>query len=57
MKCDFCSREIKTGSGKMFVKSTGKVLFFCSSKCEKYYFMDRSVKKHKWLKHENRNRS
>ena len=55
MKCDFCSSEIKKGTGKMFILNTGKILFFCSSKCEKYYFMKRSVKKHKW--NENRNRT
>lgn len=55
MNCDFCFKKIKSGTGKMYVTSTGKIYFFCSSKCEKYYFMNRSIKKHKWLKHETRN--
>ncbi len=57
MKCSFCSCEIKKGSGKMYVLNSGKVYFFCSRKCEKYFLMGRSVKAHKWYKHENRNKS
>jgi len=34
-KCDFCGEAIEAGTGKMFVKKDGKILFFCSSKCEK----------------------
>ena len=35
MKCSFCTREIEQGTGSMYVKKTGKVFYFCSSKCEK----------------------
>ncbi|MFH0949369.1 MAG: 50S ribosomal protein L24e [Candidatus Aenigmatarchaeota archaeon] len=35
MKCSFCSNEFEKGSGKMFVQKTGKIFWFCSSKCEK----------------------
>lgn len=34
MKCSFCQNELKPGTGKMFAKKDGKLLFFCSSKCE-----------------------
>ncbi|MEK6808261.1 MAG: 50S ribosomal protein L24e [Nanoarchaeota archaeon] len=34
-KCTFCGEVIALGTGKMFVKNDGKVLYFCSSKCEK----------------------
>ena len=34
-KCSFCGNVIEKGTGKMFVKKDGKVLYFCSSKCEK----------------------
>ena len=34
-KCDFCKREMTPGTGKMLVKNDGKVLYFCSNKCEK----------------------
>ncbi|MBS3126078.1 50S ribosomal protein L24e [Candidatus Woesearchaeota archaeon] len=34
-KCIFCGDTIEPGTGKMFVQVDGKVLHFCSSKCEK----------------------
>lgn len=34
-RCDFCFRVVEVGTGKMFVKKDGKILNFCSSKCEK----------------------
>jgi len=34
-QCTFCGREIRSGTGKKFVKTSGKVLSFCSNKCEK----------------------
>lgn len=35
MKCSFCKKEIEKGTGKMFVKTDGKVFYFCSNKCDK----------------------
>ena len=35
MKCSFCGKEIPKGKGIMYVKNDGKVLYFCSRKCEK----------------------
>ena len=35
MKCSFCQKDIMKGTGKMFVKKDGKVLYFCTGKCEK----------------------
>ena len=34
MECSFCSNEVREASGMMLVKKSGKVLYFCSSKCE-----------------------
>ncbi len=34
-KCSFCSKNIEIGTGKIFVTKEGKVLYFCSMKCEK----------------------
>lgn len=34
-KCTFCSNEMEQGTGKMLVKNDGKIIYFCSSKCEK----------------------
>lgn len=33
--CTFCGSQIPIGTGKMFIKKDGKVLRFCSMKCEK----------------------
>jgi len=34
-QCTFCGTEIPRGKGTMFIKKDAKVLWFCSSKCEK----------------------
>ncbi|MBS3128156.1 50S ribosomal protein L24e [Candidatus Woesearchaeota archaeon] len=33
--CSFCESKIPKGTGKMFVQKDGKILYFCSLKCEK----------------------
>lgn len=35
VECSFCGKAIPAGTGKMFVKTDGKVFYFCSMKCEK----------------------
>ena len=35
VKCSFCSGQIEKGTGKMFIQSTGKIFYYCSSKCQK----------------------
>lgn len=35
VKCTFCGSELAAGTGKMFVKKDGKILFFDTRKCEK----------------------
>jgi len=35
MKCTFCGNRIADATGKIVVGKTGKLLYFCSSKCEK----------------------
>ncbi len=51
MKCSFCGKEIPKGSGKMYVKKDGTVLYFCSSKCEKNMLkLGRDPRKIKWTK-------
>lgn len=34
-KCSFCGKEIPRGTGKMYIKKTGMILWFCKNKCEK----------------------
>jgi len=45
--CSFCGNNIEKGSGKMFVKSDGAIMFYCNSKCEKNSRI-RDKKKVKW---------
>jgi len=50
MKCSFCSEDIEPGTGVMFIRNDGKVLFFCSSKCEKNVLkLRREPKDIKWV--------
>ena len=34
-RCSFCKNIIEKGTGKIYVKLDGKILYFCSNKCEK----------------------
>lgn len=35
VKCVFCAKEIKKGTGTLYVFKTGKSSWFCSMKCQK----------------------
>jgi large subunit ribosomal protein L24e len=49
--CNFCGKEIKKGTGKIYVKDNGQVLNFCSKKCEKNLLvLKRDSRKFKWTK-------
>ena len=47
-KCIFCSGGIDEGTGKVTILKTGKMLWFCSSKCESSHGMGRDARKFKW---------
>ena len=48
--CSFCGKNIEKGTGKMFVKKDGKLLYFCSNKCEKNMLkLNRKPLKTKWV--------
>ena len=47
-KCGFCGNEIEKGTGMMFVQKIGKVLHFCSSKCENNFELGRKPKHTRW---------
>ncbi|MEM7826826.1 MAG: 50S ribosomal protein L24e [Candidatus Aenigmatarchaeota archaeon] len=49
-KCSFCSKRIEIGRGKLFIKTTGKSFWFCSSKCEKNFALGRNPKRLGWIK-------
>jgi len=35
MRCTYCSKELPKGAGTMFVFRTGKINYYCSSRCYK----------------------
>lgn len=47
--CSFCGKLIEPGTGIMYVKLDGSVLYFCSSKCKKNSIkLKRKPSKLKW---------
>lgn len=38
----------------MFVRNTGEIFYWCSSKCEKNFRMGRERKKLRWIKREKK---
>jgi len=50
--CSFCGEEIEPGTGKILVRRDGKILHFCSRKCEKNMIvLKRNPRKLKWTKY------
>ena len=50
-KCTFCGNNIERGRGKIYVGKEEKVLYFCSSKCEKNHVkLGRKFLETKWSK-------
>ena len=50
-KCSFCSVQIESGTGKMYVENTGKIFWFCSTKCQKNLKkLGRDPRNFKWTK-------
>ncbi len=48
-KCSFCKKDLEKHRALMFVKTDGKIKWFCSSKCEKNDKM-RIPRKVRWVK-------
>lgn len=49
MKCSFCGKNMDPGTGKIYVLKSGKILNFCSMKCEKNMLkLKRKSLKVKW---------
>jgi large subunit ribosomal protein L24e len=49
MKCSFCASKITDGTGTMYVKKSGSLLYFCKQKCEKNMLkLNRNPVKFKW---------
>jgi len=50
MRCSFCNSKIPEGTGTIYVRKSGKILYFCSSKCEKNMLkLKRNPNKLKWV--------
>jgi large subunit ribosomal protein L24e len=50
--CDYTGEKIEPGTGKMYVKTDGTVLWFKDSKAEKNYFMGRESRDLEWIGYE-----
>jgi len=51
VKCSFCGETLEQGTGKMYVLKEGKILYFCSMKCEKNMLkLKRKARNLKWTK-------
>ena len=50
VKCSFCNKEIKPGTGKLYVTKDAKKYNLCSNKCEKNMLkLKRVPRKLKWI--------
>jgi large subunit ribosomal protein L24e len=47
--CDYSGQEIEPGTGTMYVKTDGTVLWFADAKCEKNYLMGREARDLEWI--------
>jgi large subunit ribosomal protein L24e len=51
-KCSFCGDDFPAGTGMMYIKNDGTILWFCSSKCRKSSLkFKRDARKLKWTKY------
>jgi large subunit ribosomal protein L24e len=51
MKCSFCNKEIKKGTGIIYVKTDGTMIYFDSGKCVKNMLdLKRKPAKLKWTR-------
>ena len=47
-KCTFCGNDIEKGTGMIYVEKTGRVHYYCSSKCERNVGLGRNPKHVRW---------
>ncbi len=49
-RCSFCDKPVVRGTGVMYVRKSGKILWFCSMKCEKNMLkLKRKSTRVKWI--------
>ncbi len=57
MKCSFCGKTIERGTGKIYARNSGKLLYFCSTKCEKNLLkLDRKPRHISWTEEARKGR-
>jgi large subunit ribosomal protein L24e len=50
--CSFCGHEFLPGTGIMYVRNDGTILWFCSNKCRKSSVkLKRDARKVRWTKY------
>ena len=49
-KCNFCNKIVKQGRGMISIASDGRVINFCSGKCEKNFKLGRDPRKVNWVR-------
>ena len=50
--CSFCGHDFPSGTGMMYVKNDGSVLWFCSNKCRKSSLkLKRDPRRFPWTKY------
>ena len=47
-RCSFCGGPVEPGTGIMYVKNDGTILWCCSSKCFKNFKLGRDPKRLPW---------
>ncbi|MEM2866440.1 MAG: 50S ribosomal protein L24e [Candidatus Hadarchaeales archaeon] len=47
-RCSFCGGKVAPGTGTMFVRRDGSLLYFCSSKCERNFKLGRRPDWTRW---------
>ena len=47
--CDYTGEDIEPGTGTMFVRTDGTILWFKNSKAEKNYFLGRESRDLEWI--------
>jgi large subunit ribosomal protein L24e len=51
--CAYCKKDFDRTSGKAVIMNSGKILYFCSGKCDAYMLeLERNPKRLKWTKPE-----
>ena len=49
--CSFCNKDIPRGTGRLYIRKTGKTFWFCSNKCIKNsHKLGRKADNLKWTK-------